>query len=67
MSTASFSVNSKLDGAGGNKPGTMTIDRATGEVRVRPKGSRQVYLSNVNELATLVCVMDLKRAVREAG
>lgn len=65
MSIARFSVESKLDGAGGNKRGTMTIDRDTHEVRVRPLGSRREYLTTLDELATLVCVMDLKRAVRE--
>jgi len=65
MSTASFKVFGKLDGAGGNKPGTLTIDRETGEVIVRPKGSRTVYKSTLGSIATMVCVVDLKTTVRE--
>lgn len=67
MTTASFKVHGKLDGAGGNKLGTMTIDRETGEVVVRPKGSRTVYRSTLGSLATMVCVVDLKTVVRDGG
>lgn len=63
MSTAKFSVIGKLDGAGGMKTGTLSIDRATGEVIVRPKGSRTVYRSTLAVFATWVCVAELKAAM----
>lgn len=65
MSIAKFSVSSKLDGAGGNKRGTFTINRETNEVRVRPLGSHREYTTTLDELATLVCVLNLKAVVRE--
>lgn len=55
MSTASFKVRGKLDGAGGDKEGTFSIDRETGVVTVRPKGSRLVYQTTIGRLATWVC------------
>lgn len=55
MSTASFKVRGRLDGAGGDKDGTFTIDRESGIVTVRPKGSRTTYQTTIGRLATWVC------------
>jgi hypothetical protein len=65
MSVAKFVVRGKLDGAGGDKAGTLTIDRATGEVCVRAKGSHRVYRTMLGSLATMVCIADLKTVVRD--
>jgi hypothetical protein len=59
MSTAHFKVKGKLDGAGGMHEGTLSIDRETGYVTVRPKGCRSTYAIPIGELATLVCQRNL--------
>jgi hypothetical protein len=55
MSVASFKVKGKFDSAGADKEGTVTIDRDTGVVLVRPKGSRTTYETTLGRLATWVC------------
>ena len=50
----------------GDKTGTITIDRETGEVCVRAKGSRRVYRMMLGSLATMVCIADLKTVVRDS-
>lgn len=66
MSVAKFNVRGRLDGAGGDKTGTITIDRETGEVCVRAKGSHRVYRTMLGSLATMVCIADLKTVVRDS-
>lgn len=56
MSTATFKVRGKLDGAGGDKDGTLTINRETGVVIVRPKGRRATYETTLGKIATYVCL-----------
>jgi hypothetical protein len=55
MSTASFKVRGKLDSAGAEQEGTVTIDRETGKVTVRPKGRRTTYETTLGRIATWVC------------
>lgn len=55
MSTASFKVRGRLDSAGAEKEGTVTIDRDSGRVVVRPKGSRTTYETTLSRLATWAC------------
>jgi hypothetical protein len=55
MSVASFKVRGKLDSAGPEVEGTLFIDRKTGKVTVRRKGSRTTYETTVGMLATWVC------------
>lgn len=59
MSIAKFTVTAPLDSAGGKKKGTVTIDRNTNIVTVRPHLSRQVYSAKLDDLADLV----VKRAL----
>jgi len=56
MSTATFKVKGRLDGAGGDKEGTLTINRETGVVIVRPKGRRATYETTLGRIATYVCL-----------
>jgi hypothetical protein len=67
MSVARFAVRGKLDGAGGDRTGTLTIDRDTGEVTVRPKGSHRTYTTMLGSLATMVCIAELRSVVKEEG
>jgi len=55
MSAASFKVRGRLDSAGPEKEGTVTIDRSSGRVLVRPKGSRTTYETTLSRLATWTC------------
>lgn len=51
MSVAKFIVEAQLDGAGGKKKGTVSIDRETGIVTVRPIHSRAVYHAKLSDIA----------------
>ena len=55
MSTARFKVKGRLDGAGGTHEGTLTIDRETGCITVRPLGCRQTYSMFIGDVATMIC------------
>ena len=56
MSQARFVVpRSKFDSAGGEKSGTIVIDRDTGLATARPKHSRRVYELPLSSLAALIC------------
>ncbi len=55
MSKAAFKVRGKLDSAGGEKEGTLYIDRDSGAVTVRPKGSRTTYELPLSRVASYVC------------
>ena len=55
MSIATFKVRGRLGFAGGERVGTVSIDRESGKVTVRPKGSRTVYETSLNRLADHVC------------
>ena len=55
MSKASFKVRGKLDSAGAEKEGTLTIDRESGKVEVRPRGSRRTYEVTLSRMANWIC------------
>jgi hypothetical protein len=55
MTVAVFKVRGRLDSAGGDKDGTIKVDRETGKVTVRVRGSRTVYETTIGRVATLVC------------
>jgi len=59
MSIAKFIVEAQLDSAGGKKRGTVSIDRETNVVTVRPLRSHSVYHAKLDDLADLV----VKRAL----
>lgn len=54
MSVAKFTVNAQLDSAGGKKKGTVSIDRETGIVTVRPLRSHAVYTAKLDDLADMI-------------
>jgi hypothetical protein len=54
MSVAKFTVQAQLDGAGGAKKGTVSIDRTTGLVTVRPSRSRSTYTAKLADIADLI-------------
>lgn len=54
MSVARFTVTAQLDSAGGKKKGTVTIDRETGVVTVRPHRSHAVYHAKLDEIADMI-------------
>jgi hypothetical protein len=59
MSTATFRIKGKLEKAGSAQEGTLTIDRATGVVSVRPLRSREAYsvpLDTVAEWVVRHCI-----------
>jgi hypothetical protein len=55
MSVARFSVTAQLDFGGGRHPGTVTIDRTSGDFSVRPRGRRRLYTMPLSVVATMVC------------
>ena len=55
MTIARFPVMGRLDGAGGNRPGTVLIDRETGDFIVRPKRRHQTFSMPLSTVATMVC------------
>lgn len=57
---AHFRVVGKLDHAARVQEGTMSIDRDTGIVHVRPKRRRKVYECTVDALAQVV----VQRSIR---
>jgi hypothetical protein len=66
MSVAKFLVRGRLDSAGGDMDGILSIDRTTGVVYVRPKGRRQIYETTLRELADWICKTNLVAQVKEA-
>lgn len=54
MSVAKFTVNATLDSAGGKKKGTVSIDRDTNIVTVRPLRSHSVYTAKLEDLADMI-------------
>lgn len=55
MTVARFPVVAHLDGAGGKKKGTVTIDRDTNLLSVRPHRSHRTYDMTLEAIATIVC------------
>jgi hypothetical protein len=55
VSTAHFEVLATLDRAGAAVKGTVSIDRETGMISVRPRGSRRTYDMPLSTVATLIC------------
>jgi hypothetical protein len=55
MSIARFPVVASLDGAGGKKKGTVTIDRDTNLVSVRPHRSHRTYDMTLEAVANIIC------------
>lgn len=51
MGVAKFVVEAQLDSAGGKKKGTVSIDRETGNVTVRPFRSHAVYHGKLSDIA----------------
>jgi hypothetical protein len=62
---AKFRVFGKLDRASGFTASTVVVDRATGEVSVRPLRKRKTYSMTLGEIATWVCQVNIKAEVRE--
>lgn len=54
MSTAKFTVTAQLDSAGGKKKGTVSIDRETGVITVRPHRSHAVYYAKLEDIADAI-------------
>jgi hypothetical protein len=50
-----LAVRGKLDGAGGDQNGTMTIDPTLGTISVRPEKKQSVYTKSVREIADYIC------------
>ena len=65
MSISRYQVMGQLGSAGGKRRGTLTIDRATGVVTVRPLGSRQTFSLMLSDLADFVVRANVVREVRE--
>jgi hypothetical protein len=55
MAVSKFRVLGKLDSAGRTTAGTVSIDRATGMIEVRPLRRRRTYTMLLSDVATLVC------------
>ena len=55
MGTARFRVCAQLDSAGGVVEGTVTIDRESGLVEIRPLRSHRVYRTTLANMATTAC------------
>lgn len=51
-----LNVRGKLDGAGGDQNGTMTIDPTLGTISVRPERARSVYTKSTREIADYICL-----------
>lgn len=64
MSRARFAVVAPLDGTV-PQAGTVTVDRASGLVSVRPKGRRRTYEVTLGAVATMVCQRVLRAEVAE--
>jgi hypothetical protein len=65
MTTARFPVTGTLDGAGGRRRGTVTIDRETGDVVVRPLRSHRTYMMPLASVATWICVTNIEHELYE--
>lgn len=52
--TAHFKVIGRLDHAARVQEGTLSIDRDSGVVTVRPKRRRKVYLCTLDKLADMI-------------
>jgi hypothetical protein len=55
MTVARFPVSGSLDFSGGRHPGTVLIDRVSGDFSVRPRGRRKLYTMPLSVVATMVC------------
>lgn len=56
MTVARFKVFGRLDGAGGARQGTLSIDRAAGLVHVRPYKRQRVYTMPLSMVADMICM-----------
>jgi hypothetical protein len=50
-----LAVRGRLDGAGGDQNGTMTIDPTLGTISVRPEKKQSVYTRSIREIADFIC------------
>lgn len=64
MSQAHFDLETILDRSTKQK-GTMTIDRHSGLVTIRPLHSRRAYVVPLNDVATMVVQRAIKQEVAE--
>lgn len=55
MGIARFRVCAQLDSAGGLQEGTVTIDRESGLVEIRPLRGRRIYRTTLAMMATAAC------------
>lgn len=55
MSRSRYRVMGRLDGAGGARVGTVTIDRHTGIFEVRPLRRRRTFSMPLSTVADMVC------------
>jgi hypothetical protein len=65
MSVCRFRVLGRLDGAGGAREGTVTIDRTTGIISVRPLRRRKQYQLTLTQVADYVCRVNVLAELRE--
>lgn len=65
MSRSRYRVMGRLDGAGGVRVGTVTIDRTTGILEVRPLRRRRVFSMPLSTVADMVCRAIVVAEVRE--
>jgi hypothetical protein len=60
-----FRVVAQFDAAGGPGPGSVTIDRTTAIVEVRPRRRRRVYALPLSTVATMICRAIIVAELRE--
>lgn len=65
MRAARFRVMGVLDGSGGIRSGTLTIERVTGLVHVRPFRRRRVYTMPLSMVADMICKRIILNEVHE--
>ena len=65
MRIARFRVMGVLDGSGGARSGTVTIDRDSGLVHVRPLRRRRVYTMPLSMVADMICMRIITNEVYE--
>lgn len=71
---AHFRVTAKMDNAGGTQQGTVTINRESGLVSVRPLRGRRTYTMRLSDIADIICqrvilheVHEARKALKRAG
>jgi hypothetical protein len=66
MAVSKFRVLGKLDSAGRPTAGTVSIDRATGMIEVRPLRRRRTYTMLLSDVATMICTRVITHEVAKA-